>query len=823
MYEHPAPNDELAANLNKQKAELEKFRDRVSALKSNIAYRQQHAGNRIYYTVDFSEIYSYLHYGDPDVTDFGMSVTSTKDELPSKAGEHHYLALTHLFNSFSSAPLYLLQPYVLEMYSYTRMQAHQSLRNERRLGDLLVSCAASLKPDHRRLLQGMESPEALTQVQRKDLLEEFASDYPTLSIDLLEYDRWREENTKLKNRGQLLKVMLVKRKISHRLDEMLAECGVHPSRLAEPTVAEEKTLADMFPGHPNEGSRKFSRLLDARAVLLLRNINRLLEPLNARLILVTRDTKSPKIAERLEGEEWFGWKNVKEFFYGIETVYLDLILQHKEDDEKLTWLKNAEAKLSSMLRSLEHLLAEAAGGDTHVPAGSISAGTWHLLERNAADWNKLTEVEFIRTSPAVDWLGEDFVNHRLLTTAFREKDEVRGVNKDQISLLKNLVAVVDSKEFQQLATQDANNIWNGITWDVFGMASLGEFKESLVQTLDNLKTRLREHSSNPALFKARVERSVSFSNMPTINFNTSAYKDFAKDFRPWIYERESLLDKVGQKLAELFSRAATNPQNPESWLFMAFVMGMLDYWQQATVLASKGLSLVKKGGDKREFQYFIADAKCREASEQAEDPAEALKRYISAYKHIQQAIRLDPSDARFLERQATIALHYHEVREQFAVARESEQARIDGEGKEIVSKEQAIQLLIQAERRAGKDRKLRVRALNNLAFTYVTNEPPQVREAAECIDKIQQEFDEAVDRKDDLLPEPEKWPFVMDTIWYVRALVASANNDVGMLDSTINGLQGVLSNAVLLPQERKIIESHLRKVRELRLTAEVAP
>src|SRR5687768_8318529 len=102
MAEHRASREELTADLISQKAELEKFLDRITALKSGILYRQQ--GNQAYFTVDFSEIYSYLHYGDPGVSNFGVSVTPTRDESPEKASEQHYLALTHLFNSFSSSP-----------------------------------------------------------------------------------------------------------------------------------------------------------------------------------------------------------------------------------------------------------------------------------------------------------------------------------------------------------------------------------------------------------------------------------------------------------------------------------------------------------------------------------------------------------------------------------------------------------------------------------------------------------------------------------------------------------------------------------------------
>jgi uncharacterized protein YPO0396 len=77
MSGHQASREDLTANLNNQKAELEKFRDRITALKSGILHQQE--GNKVYYTVDFSEIYSYLHYGDEGVADFGVSVTPTRD------------------------------------------------------------------------------------------------------------------------------------------------------------------------------------------------------------------------------------------------------------------------------------------------------------------------------------------------------------------------------------------------------------------------------------------------------------------------------------------------------------------------------------------------------------------------------------------------------------------------------------------------------------------------------------------------------------------------------------------------------------------------
>jgi hypothetical protein len=811
MQKYKDSREEVIASLKSHKLTLQRFRDRVNELKLGIGFRCQE-GNRLYYSVDFSEIYSYLNYGDPDVQYFGVNISAT-GEGQIKSEQQHFLALTHLFQSFSATPLYLLQPYVLEMYSYARNQAHQLRKLEQTLSNLISSFTSQLKPEHKALLQ---APDQVKEEQKIELLQVMKADYPKLSIDLLEFERWHTRNRELHTRGQLLKELLASRALSHRTDEILRECGIRDWELENPSLEEEKKVVDAFPPlPPDEEGRQFSRLVDARALLILRNMNRLLEGRNARLILITRDAKSPKVAERLEAESWFGWTDVTKYFYGIEAVYLDLILQPFTDEEKLEWLTKADSELSTMLLSVEQVLVESkADGSPCTPTEILPTTARDLLERNSQNWDQLVGVEFIRTSPVVEWLGKDFVTDRVLVASSHgEAGGQSRVSADESLLLKQLVTFVDSNDFQEVATKDANKLWEGIAADVFGMNSLGIFSDRLNDVLTQLKSLLPRKSEESELFRNVVANSRSFLNMPTVNFENRAYDEFVKNFRPWLYEKDQLINRLGQHLAELFSRAASNTEKPENCLFMAFVMGMLDYWDQAAEMAEHGRALIKK--EKRsEFDYFLAFAKYRKVDMHVDDPEYALRQYISANANIRDALAANPYDARYLKRSGTISLQYHETKRRLARLGKTGEPHIAAADGSIVSEAEAIGFLKEAIRRAKNDGKIRVRALNNLAYTFGTSDPPRLKEAEECIKQIEAEFDAATKNPNNSLPDKEKWPFVMDTIWYIGAKIAYARRDANNLKRNLDLLKVALEKASLLEAEKRAIETHIREALE---------
>ena len=189
-------------------------------------------------------------------------------------------------------------------------------------------------------------------------------------------------------------------------------------------------------------------------------------------------------------------------------------------------------------------------------------------------------------------------------------------------------------------------------------------------------------------------------------------------------------------------------------------------------------------------------------------PAIALKHYIQADSDIRAALKTNPYDPRYLERRGAIALRYHHTlslvpKESFASLPKADIAGVS----------EARGILKQAVQRGAHDPKIRVRALNNLAYSFGTGDAPELDEAEECIKQIEREFDAATSDGANLLPDDvEQWPFVMDTIWYIRAKIARSRCDVNEVKSNRERLQTALDRVLLLPAETKAIEAHLRNI-----------
>jgi hypothetical protein len=811
MTEKHTAKGDIRGDLDTHKSRSEKFRARIADLQSSIQFGMD-PKHKLYYTVDFSEIYSYLHYGDPNVTNLGVSIAPVHEVDQTKIKDQHYLALTHLFKTFTKSPLYLLQPYLLEMYSYTQNQAHRSARLGQDLNDQIKQFVDGLSNEHKDLLKSAKSKN-VSAGQDKKLLELLVTEYPGFSILLLEYERWHALNT----RGQLLNKMIADKRLTNRIDEILAAYDLRPHELKTPSLEEEEKIAAAFPSHPGDKekvhAREQSRKLDARALLILRNLNRLLEPHGARMVLITRDQKSPAVAQQLEKEEWFGWTDVRKYFCDIESVYLDLILHSLKDEEKLQWLQDADNELTKIITCVDQLKEEL--GPQNIPIASVrelSANAKELLNRNSQHWNKLIDVEFIRVSPEISWLGEDLLEAQLFGSSQAGGGTNSRVEASTKSLLQTIVDLVDSPTVQQLASDDVDVLWNNIYEDVHQMNSLSQFSGDLNDVLNHLKEILSKSYDNPVVFRSIVARSKSFTNMPDIHFKKKEYRDFVKNFEPWNYKKEGLVDEVGRELSGLFSLAFANKDKPESYLFMAFILGMLDNWSQAIELAKHGRELLDKVNP--EFNFFLAYAVWQDIKKRNESDKLALPKYLWAIELMWEALKANPIDPRYLDRQGTTALEYHDIVRQLEGNGETVPPEILNSKIRISSETEAFGFLEQALNRAGNDRKLRVRILNNLAYSYGTIEPPNLQKAEEFHKQVINELGNVKQDNSNPLPEFEKWQFVMDTRWYIGAKLAFFKENVGELQHSIDNLVSLQQKASLNDSERRVIKSHLDETRE---------
>jgi hypothetical protein len=392
----------------------------------------------------------------------------------------------------------------------------------------------------------------------------------------------------------------------------------------------------------------------------------------------------------------------------------------------------------------------------------------------------------------VEWLGSDFWKKRVLTTAKNRSDgEQPQIKANESLMLTRLVNFVDSPEFQGVAAQDAHKLWDGITADAVDMNKLGIFSSDVM--------------GDPEVFRKVIAQSTSFLNMPTIHFENKRYNDFVKNFRPWRYKEVELIDQLGRQLDELFSSAAKNPEKPENCLFMAFVMGMHDFWDSAVEMAERGSEHLT---DKRsEFDYFLAYAKYRKVDMHGYPPAIAREHFIDADSDIRAALKVNPYDPRYLERRGAIALRYHYNSSLIPKDSLKRLPKAD-----IANITEARGFLKQAVSRGGHDPKIRVRALNNLAYSFGTSDPPELKEAAKCITQIEKEFDTATSDGANELPDLEQWPFVMDTIWYIGAKIAHSEGNADELRRNRERLQTAVDRANLLEAEAKNIEEHILEI-----------
>jgi len=299
--------------------------------------------------------------------------------------------------------------------------------------------------------------------------------------------------------------------------------------------------------------------------------------------------------------------------------------------------------------------------------------------------------------------------------------------------------------------------------------------------------------------------------MPDIHFKNKDYSDFVKNFEPWAYSKEELVDEVGLKLSRLYAQAVADKDKPESYLFMAFILGMLDNWGQAVKMAEHGRKLLNKVNP--EFNFFLACAIWR-IKKQDDDDKYALGQLLWAIELMWEALKQNPIDPRYLNTQGTTALEYRSILDKLNDEGEAIPQEILNSKTRISSEVEAFGFLEQALHRVGDDRKLRVRILNNLAYSYGTTEPPNLEKAEEFLQQVIDELSGVKPDQNNILPEFEKWQFVIDTRWYIGAKLAYSKGNVAELEKSIENLVSLHEKASLNDSERRDISAHLNETRE---------
>ena len=172
-------------DLEKQSRGLQRLRTVVSELRATNEFLAR--GGRVFYAVDFSELFAYLHFDETELRSF---VVGLLNQDPGKASRQHRLALAHLFHSLTSK-VYLLPPYTLEVWAYVRTERNRAKHIEALHGSALDRIE-SLDNDTKALLSSLEE-RPLNEADAKRVLDLVKSgDFEQLCVDVGEVVNWNE-------------------------------------------------------------------------------------------------------------------------------------------------------------------------------------------------------------------------------------------------------------------------------------------------------------------------------------------------------------------------------------------------------------------------------------------------------------------------------------------------------------------------------------------------------------------------------------------------------------------------------------------------------
>ncbi len=791
--------NQLQHQLEEEHDTLKRIRERIMELRHSIEFEEQ--GIEIIYAVDFSEVYGYLNITaeETDDRDFVLGV-SLDSNHPEKSFFHYWLGLTHLFNSFGKT-LYLLPPHTLEMWSYVRTQAQRTTARDEQYSELLDS-TRNFDPWIRQLLESLWGLDTTLEPETSRQLLDFVKSplFRPLCLDVSDFLNWYK-------RGNVLKNLFKSQKLSYRTDQLLAGHINSVSELKEPTQEETLELLRCFPPIRRR-LRRSSTMIDCRALIFLRNINRILNRANAAMVLITKDTHILEAVKSIEGESWFGWSNARQHIRGIESIFFDLILNSTSSiSDKSQWVLESDLKLASMQESVWRILLQMNRPPSVQSNTSLLASTGKkVLEDTSQLWEQHINVKLSLASKNLSWLGQG------LSESFTEDNLPSSFKqyRHEYLLLKNLFEFLSTPEYQHLATQDLQDIFQDIEIDCLRMALLNLVDKEGAERISKI---LAETFSGAKGQSGTVLRSKRFLRMPVLQFVSKNYRERLKE----LSVRGK--GKYNKAFLSIVAEAISRFNEPEDLLFIAFVLGMIDEWKIALTLIKKCRQIIADSDATSlsslvvpsEVDYFAALIR-RKIAEMEEDAVKAAEEYIKAYEDIRQAASSNPQEAKYVKDMAVTAMLYHEAIKKVCVWPVDKDANISIYPEtNIPSEAEAKALYIKALNLIGdpNDIRLKVVILNNLAFAEVLSNTPNFQDAEEYLRQIDEILSAEHTGEENGFTLEGVRAHIEDTKIMVRARRAKELSNTELLNSCITDLNALLLGEDLPKGEKGTYSSHI--------------
>lgn len=774
----------LDIELEEELSALKKLRERVNELRYAMDYFDKET--TLYYAVDFSEIFSYLHYDEEDDRNI-IGVTLDLQDQERRFLQYR-LALTHLFNSFADT-LYVLPSHTIEMWAYARTQARKKGVTEDQAARLLER-TRSLNPDLKVLLDSLKDKAQSPKISHQLLTFVKSSEFGPLCVDVSEF-------VNSYKRGNVLRNLIANGRISTRTDSILRKHGITFAELKEPSEDEISQVFNKFPPVVKK-LRPFSTRVDARAFLFLRNINQLLTRANARMILITRDTHLLEIAQSIGNDSPLGWNDARQSLRGIESIFLDLILTSSPSREsKRRWVLESDLKLATIQDSLQRSLNQIHRDRSYSVSPPLASVGKRVLNDTVQLWDQHINVKLSLASTFMPWLGETFQK----ISSHDDLPETFKTFRHEYQTLTNLLEYFSTPTYRSVAGQDIEAIWNGIEMDCIRMGLLNILGKEGAERISQI---FAQTLTTPSGDSKTILHSKRFFKMPSLQLVSKKYRDKLKLLQT------ANTDEYEKALVSIIREAVSGFNKPEDFLIIAFLLGLLDEWHQAFEVMEKCRQVIADLPPSSlldriippEVDYFSSAIK-RRLAQMSGDTATEAKLYLDAYDDITNARNAAPDEPRYLVAEAATAMLYHELLKRVGsdAGVSFYPPKILSEAEAKAQSKRALDLLPTDEVR------LRAVILNNLAFGAVLADNPSFEEAEFYIRQI----DEAIKNADEVQAAllSGVLPHIHETKVMLRARNAVDTNNLGVIKECLHEVSKMAQDADLLEYEKRGFISHI--------------
>lgn len=749
--------------------------------------KSQKEDESVYYSVDFSELFAYFNPKDETIKHFSTEITTN----PETSSERHRLGLYHLFNSLTDK-LYLLPPYVIELWSYSRRQAdnHKQFNSSLETAQKFLS---QLSSAHFKFLKSLNDKTTLTTEEENTLFTIVKEDFQKICAEATNFFLWKKQATDLH-------FLIKEKKISYEIEELLKRGNFASSDLQDVTRQEEMLVLQFF-SKEDITERYYQKLRDSRAIIFIRNLNHLFASRNSKLVFVTRDNSIREVAEILLDVPELDCSEVLSCLRAPESVFFNLILfAFETSEEKLSWLndsKNALKKMEKDLIEIEQPKSFYSESQSHNNK-YFQQQKQEVLESVFKSWNERVNLQLSRATKKIPWLSDTEI----------KSSQLNNKSLSTLTSVKNLLEFVKSNEYEEKAIYETEKVWDELLNDGLRMIFLKNLKLDITNLKDISVTRIYDEKKGAFLLPP------SSSMMPFIRFTSTTYENRLNEFK----RNLNKYSKSFKEIIPLITEATSGIGEPEDFMFMAFILGMLTRWTDAFQMVERALELEVNNFDVAQAYYFRAFIQ-RRLAEDADDLPKIIEYYEYAENDIQKALNKELEDPRYLKEYGAIVLLYLDAWRRFVRSDEYKFSILKKRGMlESLNLEKAKKHLKKGwEMQKNNDQlpdddRLRIEILNNIVYAEALSQNPDLELAHEFLNLMKNELTKIKDTQRSVFLGLE--PIVRDTEIMLRAKIAFTSKKTDDLSKCIEELKYLGMNYTLSSIQTELNYEHIQMLKE---------